>query len=111
MRHLAELLPILLINETVTEHAVSFAEVKEHKVLFVNDVIIIAHQHTLDNLGHVTKVEGVVAFAGCWQVSCNCLVVNIDCRFDNNVGEDAGAKSSNFKLKVSLEDGGEDSLH
>lgn len=52
-----------------------------------------------------------MAFAGCWQVSCDCLVVNIDCRFDNNVGEDAGAKSSNFKLKVSLEDGGKDSLH
>ena len=30
VRHLAELLPIFLINETVTEHAVSFAEVKEH---------------------------------------------------------------------------------
>jgi len=85
MRHDVELLSVLIVNETITEHSVSFSHEERDKVILARDVLVLAHKHTLNDLRQITQVEGVAALSGSGQEVMDSLLVNVHSRLNNKV--------------------------
>lgn len=61
MGKLVKLGPILLVNETISKDSESLMSPQVDQIVLVGECLQVDHEHTLDDLGQVTKVESVVA--------------------------------------------------
>ena len=82
---LTELLSIFIVDETVSEDSVSLTHVKLDEVLLGLYVLVLAHQHSLNNLAQVTQVECVMTLGWGWQEGIARFGVDLDSRFDDLV--------------------------
>lgn len=64
VRHLVELISVGVVDETITEDAEGLTQVQVEQVVVVLDVLEITHKHSLDNLGHISEIESVMALGG-----------------------------------------------
>ena len=83
--HFRELLAILLVDQTITEDAISLAHVELYEVVLVDDVFKLAHQHTLHHLAQVTQVERVMALGRRGEEFIDDFRVDLDGRLDDHV--------------------------
>ena len=112
MGSFSELLSVLFVDETISEDSESLAHEELSEVLFGLDVLETAHQHTLNNLGKITKVESVMGLGWSWQEELNCLGVDLDGRRDDLISFVSEVTSFIlFLAHISFEDGREDASH
>lgn len=109
-RVLSELFPVFGADQTISEDAVGLANVQLDEIFSANDILKLAHQHTLHNLTQITQVEGVMALRRRGQEVVDDILIDFDGGLDDQVGE-RGQGAVLFKREVALEDLREDLLH
>lgn len=85
MSELVVLITIILVNETVPEDSESLMDPESDKGLLGVEVGKVNHEHSLNNLGKISEVEGVVALSWGGEEVSDSLDVEVDGGLDDGL--------------------------
>lgn len=101
---------ISLVDKTISEHSESLVDPQMNQASLVLKVLEADHEDSLDHLGEISEVEGVMALGWSWQEVVDGLLIEVDRGLDDWLGDDIKTRGLILSQET-LQDSGEDSPH